>query len=410
LVPKSELDPIMKANALVKAAREAGVEGIIDCGVGVCSNEFGQPVVPKAICDVIETLSVEQIRGTYIPGTGYEPFLDSARTLLFGKQKNNVNSVQANGGTHALRIIADTLKAMPKFDPKYSELKIAMPNPTWGNHKLIFQDFEQQSYPYLDSRGFRVDIVALTRAIQNLEAGTAIILHPSCPNPASYPLSEVQWDMVLTQISERQKSGDIVLPIFDSAYQGFGRGLEEDAYPIRKAAELGLEFFVAESYSKKFALYRHRVGAVHFCSTESESRTNLMSQIGTTVIRPTVSSLSIAGADIAHRAMTDHDTMFQIENYLETKRNDFKIRREYLAEALDMPGLINGEGMFALIPGIGQEGQEWLWTECNIMTIYNPWIDPSGANNDAIRVCLDALNHENIGNFTNALQQVRALN
>lgn len=400
----------MMANAKVKGAREAGVEGIIDCGVGVCSNEFGQPVTPKAITDVIESLSVEQVRATYIPGSGYEPFLEAARKLLFGKHANNVSSIQANGGTHALSIIADTLKVMPVFDPKYSGLKIAMPNPTWGNHKLIFNDFEQQSYPYLDARGFRVDIPALTRAVQQFESGTAIILHPSCPNPASYPLSEVQWDMILTQISERQKRGDIIIPIFDSAYQGFGRGLEEDAYPIRKAAELGLEFFVAESYSKKFALYRHRVAAVHFFSPESESRTNLISQIGTSVIRPTVSSLSICGADIAHRAMTDPDTMFQIENYLETKRNHFKDIREQLSEALELPGLKNGEGMFALIPGIGQHGQERLWGDSNIMTIYNPWIAPDGEKKDAVRVCLDALNESNLESFIGAIRQVSAPN
>jgi aspartate aminotransferase len=51
------------------------------------------------------------------------------------------------------------------------------------------------------------------------------------------------------------------LPLFDFAYQGFARGLEEDAEGLRAFAALHKELLVASSYSKNFGLYNERVGA-----------------------------------------------------------------------------------------------------------------------------------------------------
>ena len=44
--------------------------------------------------------------------------------------------------------------------------------------------------------------------------------------------------------------------LFDTAYQGFASGdPDTDAWAIREAVHLGLEFFVAQSFSKNFGLY-----------------------------------------------------------------------------------------------------------------------------------------------------------
>lgn len=408
MAPQSEPDPIILASALVQAAKELG-ENVLDCGIGVCSNEKDQPIVPEAIAELMKDATGKIMSATYLPGTGHPPFLAAARTLLFEKFANRAGSVQANGGTHALRIISDFLKEMKKIDDRFTGFQVYLPNPSWGNHILIFGDHQQHGCPYLSEDGTKVDIVKFTQAIQNLISPCGIILHPSCPNPASYPLSETQWDMILEEILRRQKANNIVIPIFDSAYQGFGKGLAEDAYPIRKAAEMEIEFFVAESYSKKFGLYRHRVGAAHFFSPEEGSRENTIKLIGSRLIRPTVSSLHIYGVDLAERILNSKDSMAKIEEYLNGKRKHFAKIRGCLAESLNMPRITSGEGMFVLIPGVSKEQQEQLWAQFKIMTVYNPWISPSGEKKDAIRVCLDPLNDNNINQFIAAVNQVREL-
>ncbi|MDP1238655.1 aminotransferase class I/II-fold pyridoxal phosphate-dependent enzyme, partial [Klebsiella pneumoniae] len=51
------------------------------------------------------------------------------------------------------------------------------------------------------------------------------------------------------------------LPLFYFAYQGFARGLEDDAEGLRAFAALQKELLVASSYAKNCGLYNERVGA-----------------------------------------------------------------------------------------------------------------------------------------------------
>lgn len=54
------------------------------------------------------------------------------------------------------------------------------------------------------------------------------------------------------------------MPVFDSAYQGFGSGdIAVDAKPIRLYYAKGLQFLVCQSFSKNLGLYSERVGALH---------------------------------------------------------------------------------------------------------------------------------------------------
>lgn len=44
--------------------------------------------------------------------------------------------------------------------------------------------------------------------------------------------------------------------LFDTAYQGFASGdPDKDAFAVREAVNIGLEFFAAQSFSKNFGLY-----------------------------------------------------------------------------------------------------------------------------------------------------------
>jgi aromatic-amino-acid transaminase len=70
-----------------------------------------------------------------------------------------------------------------------------------------------------------------------------------------------------------------LLPLIDFAYQGFGDGLEQDAWAVRLfAAELP-ELLITSSCSKNFGLYRERTGALIVRADNVEKLIDIRSQL-----------------------------------------------------------------------------------------------------------------------------------
>ena len=66
------------------------------------------------------------------------------------------------------------------------------------------------------------------------------------PVPTS---SEDQWREVVRVVRDRG-----LLPLIDIAYQGFGRGLDEDAFGVRLMLDACDEVIVAQSCDKNFSV------------------------------------------------------------------------------------------------------------------------------------------------------------
>ncbi len=60
--------------------------------------------------------------------------------------------------------------------------------------------------------------------------------------------------------------------MIDLAYQGFGDGLEDDAYATRLIVESVPETVIASSCSKNFGIYRERAGLLMLVSQDSSRR------------------------------------------------------------------------------------------------------------------------------------------
>ncbi|BBI62387.1 hypothetical protein HSBAA_36930 [Vreelandella sulfidaeris] len=89
-----------------------------------------------------------------------------------------------------------------------------------------------------------------------------------------------------------------LLPLIDFAYQGFGEGLDEDAYGVRLLAENLDEAIITSSCSKNFGIYCERTGClIMVAKTASRWITSvhrsLLLPVKTTQTRPlTVAQLS----------------------------------------------------------------------------------------------------------------------
>ncbi len=72
-------------------------------------------------------------------------------------------------------------------------------------------------------------------------------------------------------------------PSLDIAYQGFGAGMEEDAYAIRAVASAGLPVLVKHSF-QIFSLYGERVGGLSVVCEDAEAAGRVL-QLKATVRR-----------------------------------------------------------------------------------------------------------------------------
>jgi len=129
-------------------------------------------------------------------------------------------------------------------------------------------------YQYYDAANHTLDFDGMLAALQQAQAGDVVLFHGCCHNPTGIDPTREQWQQLATLSQEKGW-----LPLFDFAYQGFARGLDEDAEGLRIFAAAHQELLVASSYSKNFGLYNERVGALTLVAASSDAAKTAFSQV-----------------------------------------------------------------------------------------------------------------------------------
>jgi len=227
----------------------------IDVGVGVYRDEHGRTPVMAAVKQAEQRLFDEQDTKAYVGLAGDLKFNAAITELVFGDKaaalQERVRAVQTTGGCGALRSLLE-LAALSK-----PEATVWVSDPTWLNHLPLVKSarLKLATYPYFDAKTQSVRFDEMSACLSKLGPNDVVLLHGACHNPTGADLSEAQWQQV-TELALKQG----FLPFVDLAYQGLGRGLDEDAFGVRCLAEQVPELLVAVSCSKNFGLYRERVG------------------------------------------------------------------------------------------------------------------------------------------------------
>ena len=247
----------------------------IDLGVGVYKDEQGNTPILKCVVAAQKQLMETETSKVYITPQGVQGFIDGMLDLILGKGSpvllaNRVAAVQAPGGCGALRILAELLKRCN------SDTKVWVSDPTWANHIPLIGNagLEIANYPYFDKATASIKFDEMMDCLAQTKKGDVVLLHACCHNPTGADLTKEQWQAVAKLAN---KVG--FLPFIDIAYQGFGEGLEEDAYGVRLMAESVPEMIIAASCSKNFGLYRERVGLAALITHDSANRDIVQSQI-----------------------------------------------------------------------------------------------------------------------------------
>jgi aromatic-amino-acid transaminase len=338
LAPKPP-DPLLK---IIKMFREDPRSDKIDLGVGVYRDENGVTPVMKAIKEAERRLVHEQKTKTYVGQQGDVEFLRLFGELAFGEQAQEFVSIQAVGGTGALRLGCDLLKTA-------GAKRILLPTPSWPNHPAIIAAarLEQVDVPFFDVARQEIDIDGLIAGFDKAERGDAVILQACCHNPLGADFSAAQWEALTEAVNRRG-----IIPFLDLAYQGFGDGLEQDVAGARTMLSRVPHAVIAVSAAKNFGVYRERVGAC-FVKAPTASRAAAQSNLFA-LARANYSMPPDHGASCVRVVLSDPDLRKIWADELEEIRGHMKATRATLASvrinSIPMHLIGAQKGMFTTLP------------------------------------------------------------
>ncbi|ROM84405.1 aromatic amino acid aminotransferase [Pseudomonas brassicacearum] len=245
-----------------------------DLGVGVYKDAQGLTPILESVKQAEQRLVDRQTTKTYIGGHGDAAFGQLISELVLGADSAHIaekraGATQTPGGTGALRLSADFIaQCLPGRG-------VWLSNPTWPIHETIFAaaGVKASHYPYVGADN-RLDIEAMLATLNQAPKGDVVLLHACCHNPTGFDLTHDQWRQVLDVVRQRE-----LLPLIDFAYQGFGDGLEQDAWAVRLFVQALPEVLITSSCSKNFGLYCDRTGALIVCAGESGKLLDIRSQL-----------------------------------------------------------------------------------------------------------------------------------
>lgn len=367
----------------------------VNLSIGLYYDDEGVIPTLRSVTRAEERLRNTSTPCTYLPMEGLAPYRRVVQNLIFGEEsavvlQGKVATVQTVGGSGALKVGADFLRRC------FPHARVWVSDPTWDNHIGLFTGagFEVGTYPYYDAETRGVDFPAMLAALQTMPEHSIVLLHPCCHNPTGADLTEAQWDQVIELIVRNK-----LIPFMDMAYQGFGKGIEEDAYAIRAMATTGKLCFVSNSFSKIFSLYGERVGALSVVCGSAADAERVLGQLKA-IIRRNWSSPPRQGALIVTEVLADPELRQAWVEEVAEMRERIILMRAQLRELLETrcPELLfsyltDQQGMFSYT-GLSQEQVEMLRRERAIYLV------ASG------RVCLSGLNQKNLRRVANAIAAV----
>ncbi|UFQ01783.1 amino acid aminotransferase [Pseudomonas fitomaticsae] len=323
-------DPIL---GLMEAYAQDSNPRKFDLGVGVYKDAQGLTPIPEAVKIAEARLVESQDTKTYIGGHGNPLFGKVINELVLGTDsaliaEQRAGATQTPGGTGALRLAADFIaQCLPGKG-------VWLSNPTWPIHETIFAaaGVKISHYPYVGSDN-RLDVDAMLAVLNEVPKGDVVLLHACCHNPTGFDLSHDDWHRVLEVVRRRD-----LLPLIDFAYQGFGDGLEQDAWSTRLfAAELP-ELLITSSCSKNFGLYRDRTGALIVSAKTADKLIDIRSQLAH-IARNLWSTPPDHGAAVVATILADPELKRRWADEVEAMRLRIAQLRSGLVEALEPHGL-----------------------------------------------------------------------
>ncbi|ARV25967.1 aspartate/tyrosine/aromatic aminotransferase [Vibrio anguillarum] len=306
----------------------------INLGVGIYKNEAGETPVLATVKKAEAALLESEKTKSYLTIEGTAEYGLAVQKLLFGDESEIVTqklakTAQAPGGTGALRVAGEFIKR------QIGDVKVWISNPTWANHHGVFNaaGLETTQYSYYNAETKDKDFAAMLTDLEQAQAGDIVLLHGCCHNPTGIDPTDKEWETLAKLVADKG-----LLPLFDFAYQGFAKGVEEDAQGLRTFAKYNKEILVASSFSKNFGLYNERVGAFTIVAGSTDVAETAFSQIKA-IIRSIYSNPPAHGAAVVTYILNNAELRAEWENEVTEMRERIQEMRELFVTTLKAEGV-----------------------------------------------------------------------
>jgi aromatic-amino-acid transaminase len=339
-------DPILSLNEAFQADPRPHK---INLSIGIYFDDEGRIPVLASVREAEAQMLAAGGTKSYLPIEGDATMRRAVQALLFGAdhpvlRDARVATLQTVGSSGGLKVGADFLR---RWLPGS---QVWVSDPTWDNHRAMFEGagIAVHAYPYYDAASGGLKFEAMLAALRALPSDSIVLLHACCHNPTGVDPTRAQWDQLVALVAERG-----LLPYLDLAYQGYGDGIDADAYAVRRFADAGVPFIVANSFSKSMSVYGERAGALSVVCADRDEAELVLGQLKATV-RRNYSSPPLHAAGIVGRVLTDAKLRPQWEAEVAAMRERILAMRTRLHGVLTarLPGrdfgyFLNQRGMFS---------------------------------------------------------------
>lgn len=375
-------DPIL---GLLTQYREDTHPQKVDLGVGVYKDPTGVTPILSCVKKAEKFRLDTETTKVYIGPTGSPQFNTLMTELAFGANHsailtNRIRTVSTPGGTGALRVAGDFIK---RCNPN---AVLWVSDPTWANHIGLFEaaGITVKTYPYYDYDSKSLKFDEMLAALSQVSPDDVVLFHACCHNPSGMDLTTEQWDKVVALTKEQGFT-----PLIDMAYQGFGDGVDIDAYGVRKMAAAVDNMILCSSCSKNFGLYRERIGSCSVIAKDANTA-NVAQSVLLYVVRCLYSMPPAHGAAIVETILGSAELTQEWLDELKVMRDRINGNRAILVDKLKANGvdrefsfIARQKGMFSFL-GVNPEQVARLQKEFSIYMVGSSRISIAGISEDNV--------------------------
>lgn len=375
-------DPIL---GLLTQYREDTHPQKVDLGVGVYKDPTGVTPILSCVKKAEKFRLDTETTKVYIGPTGSPQFNTLITELAFGAGHsaiiaNRIRTVSTPGGTGALRVAGDFIK---RCNPN---AVLWVSDPTWANHIGLFEaaGITVKTYPYYDYDSKSLKFDEMLAALSQVSPDDVVLFHACCHNPSGMDLTTAQWDKVVALTKDQGFT-----PLIDMAYQGFGDGVDIDAYGVRQMAAAVDNMILCSSCSKNFGLYRERIGSCSVIARDAHTA-NVAQSVLLYVVRCLYSMPPAHGAAIVETILGSAELTQEWLDELKVMRDRINGNRAILVDKLKANGvdrdfsfIARQKGMFSFL-GVNPEQVARLQKEFSIYMVGSSRISIAGISEDNV--------------------------
>jgi len=325
----------------------------LDLGIGVYRDASGRSPIMPSVQQAQARIVGRQDTKEYMNPGGNARYCRATEKLVLGEShaalaSGRVVTIQTPGAGGGLRVAAELIKLME------NRPTVWLSEPTWSHQRLVMDAAGLQiaEYPYYDRAAQVLRFDEMIATLSRARRGDVILLHGCCHNPTGEDLTADQWRTLAETMAQTG-----LIPFVDLVYQGFGDGIEADAYGTRLLAGSVSEMILVTSSSKSFGIYRDRAGAVSLICEDADSAASKFVRHLWRLALSLYFMPPDAGAAIVAEILDDPALQAQWRDELDGMRNRIVSLRRQLSELLGngkcgdtFECLRRQKGMFSLMP------------------------------------------------------------